>query len=130
MDEKEAIERIESTPIMRAEFALNFTGREPCELAKALKMATEALNEIALYKSGRLILVPTVVWERHCRKAENDDWIPCSDELPKEKGEYLTTTKNEEVYCDYWNGENFDRTEYIIAWMPKPQPYKPKGEKK
>lgn len=52
-----------------------------------------------------------------------DNWIPCSKKVPEEKGMYLTTTIDKEVYCDYWNGVNFDRTELVIAWRPLPLPY-------
>lgn len=51
-------------------------------------------------------------------------WIPCSERLPEERGFYLTTTKDKAVYCDHWNEDNFDRTEMVIAWMPLPEPYK------
>lgn len=53
-----------------------------------------------------------------------DNWIPCSRKVPEEKGMYLTTTIDNGVYCDYWNGVNFDRTELVIAWKPLPEPYK------
>ena len=56
--------------------------------------------------------------------SEIPQWIPCSERLPEERGYYLTTTKNGEVYCDYWNEDNFDRTELVITWMPLPEPYK------
>ena len=61
-----------------------------------------------------------------------DNWIPCSRKVPEEKGMYLTTTIDKCVYCDYWNGVNFDRTELVIAWMPLPLPYEGDsgGEKK
>ena len=52
------------------------------------------------------------------------EWIPISKSVPKEKGEYLTTTIYGSVFCDYWDGDCFDRTETIIAWMKLPQPYK------
>ena len=52
------------------------------------------------------------------------EWIPCSERLPEERGLYLTTTKDKAVYCDYWNEDNFDRTEMVIAWMSLPEPYK------
>jgi len=51
-------------------------------------------------------------------------WIPCSERLPEERGFYLTTTKDKAVYCDYWNEDNFDRTEMVIAWKPLPEPYR------
>ena len=50
-------------------------------------------------------------------------WNPISESQPVIKGYYLTTTIHHEVYCDYWNGENFDRTEAVIAWMELPNPY-------
>ena len=57
-------------------------------------------------------------------------WIPVSERLPEERGFYLTTTKDKAVYCDYWNEDNFDRTEMVIAWMPLPEPYKTESEDK
>lgn len=51
-------------------------------------------------------------------------WIPTSEQVPNEAGYYLTTTIYNEVYCDYWNEGNFDRTETVIAWMPLPEPYR------
>jgi len=51
-------------------------------------------------------------------------WIPCGERLPEERGFYLTTTKDKAVYCDYWNEDNFDRTEMVIAWMPLPEAYR------
>jgi hypothetical protein len=58
----------------------------------------------------------------------NGDWNPLSDGEPVSKGYYLTTTIHHEVYCDYWNGENFERTESVIAWMPLPKPYEVKDD--
>lgn len=57
-------------------------------------------------------------------------WIPVSERLPEENGYYLTTTMNHEVYCDYWNGECFDRTETVIAWKPLPAPYDPQKKER
>ena len=51
-------------------------------------------------------------------------WIPISKEVPKEKGWYITTTMFKEVYCDYWNGIAFDRSETVIAWQKLPAPFK------
>ncbi len=63
-----------------------------------------------------LMTMPSAQPEQH--------WIPTSKKLPEETGLYLTTTMYGDVYCDYWNGLNFDRTEYVIAWKPMPEPYK------
>lgn len=54
---------------------------------------------------------------------ESSSWIPVSKSLPEKKGYFLTSTAFDEVYCDFWNGEEFERTEMILAWMPLPQPY-------
>ena len=51
-------------------------------------------------------------------------WIPCCTALPKENGYYLTTTMYNAVCLDYWNTDNFDRTEIVLAWMPLPTPWK------
>ena len=51
-------------------------------------------------------------------------WIPVSKKIPETHGYYLTSTIYNQVYCDYWNGDCFDRTETVLAWMPLPEPYK------
>lgn len=55
-------------------------------------------------------------------------WIPCSERLPDKDGYYLTTTMYYQVYRDYWNGDNWDRTEMVIAWMDMPEPYQKEGD--
>lgn len=55
-------------------------------------------------------------------------WIPVSERLPEKKGYFLTSTVFDDVYCDFWNGEGFERTEMILAWMPLPEPYIRGGE--
>lgn len=52
-------------------------------------------------------------------------WIPCSERLPEKDGYYLTSTMYRQVYRDYWNGDNFDRTEMVIAWQSLPEPFEP-----
>lgn len=67
-------------------------------------------------------------------------WIPCSERLPEESGQYLITVKYkpvdgyEDIYAEHgeWNGEKWDmfcfghcgEVENIIAWMPLPEPYR------
>lgn len=50
-------------------------------------------------------------------------WINVADGVPQEESYYLTTTIHKEVHIVWWNGENFDRSELVIAWMPLPRPY-------
>ena len=59
-------------------------------------------------------------------------WIPCSERLPEEPGYYITSNEyggvTEDFYCDdyFWNA---DRNAYkVIAWMPKPEHYKPNNK--
>ena len=71
---------------------------------------------------------PTIEAEPH--------WIPCSERLPEEKGEYLVTYHP--CYWDDVEGEirvgidtfrgrtTWAKKKYqrVIAWMPLPEPYK------
>ena len=61
-------------------------------------------------------------------------WIPCSERLPEEDGDYLVTTKwigsySGDVYIEthvaYYRKKpkEWDCVD-IIAWMPLPEPYK------
>lgn len=71
-------------------------------------------------------------------------WIPCSERLPEEDGQYLITVKYkhvnenyEDVYAEHgeWYEGRWDmlcsghcgEVEDIIAWMPLPVPYKEEG---
>ena len=66
---------------------------------------------------------------------ERTRWIPCSERLPKENGEYIVSLEDS-VYpwAKFFNGKWFmlsvnaiarEFGEYeVIAWMPLPEPYK------
>ena len=63
----------------------------------------------------------------------NNSWIPCSERLPEESGEYLTWVEYDgdrfraidEIDCDGIIKEWNCSTDYkIIAWQPLPEPYK------
>lgn len=61
----------------------------------------------------------------------NNGWIPCSERLPEDTGEYIvtidgatesTTLSYDEVFCN-WTDD--DCLEYpVIAWQPLPESYK------
>lgn len=66
----------------------------------------------------------------------NNGWIPCSERLPEESGEYLTWVEYDgdrfiaidEIDCDGIIKEWNCSTDYkVIAWQPLPQPFQ-KGE--
>ena len=66
-------------------------------------------------------------------------WIPCSERLPEESGQYIITVKYvhvdgyEDLYAEHgeWDGDHWEmfclghcgEVEDIIAWMPLPEPY-------
>lgn len=54
-------------------------------------------------------------------------WIPVSERLPEEDGEYLVTTINGDVdiYVFHTWGAKSPK---VIAWMPLPEPYKAESE--
>ena len=85
------------------------------------------------YIQTELMLVPTAQQELK--------WIPCSERLPEEDGQYLITVKYkhvngyESIYAEHgdWFDGGWDmyycsghcgEVEDIIAWMPLPKPYK------
>lgn len=62
----------------------------------------------------------------------NDGWIPCSERLPEEYGEYLVCNKYEVYGLGFPKKDNYGNvyvetdseiiTE-VVAWMPLPEPY-------
>lgn len=64
------------------------------------------------------------------------DWIPCEERLPKEMEEVLISKKNSKsgTSIGYYNKVFgwYDQcllrgVTDVVAWMPKPQPYKKEG---
>ena len=84
-------------------------------------------------------------YEDGYKAGQEDRWIPCSKDLPKQDGEYLVTClgyKDKPYVCTLYYGyvnENDDEMCFhewdddmwdcwkpdVIAWMPEPYPYKP-----
>ena len=65
--------------------------------------------------------------EMAIKALEQTSWIPVSEKLPESDKWCLVTTKEAVTkalyyeYSEYWK-------EYVIAWMPLPQPYKVESE--
>ena len=95
-----------------------------------MSMISKQIDDLRAYAKDRkgelakLVSDAAFTIELLSAKQPEPRWIPCSERLPEERGFYLTTTKDKAVYCDYWNEDNFDRTEMVIAWMPLPEPYR------
>lgn len=62
----------------------------------------------------------------------DDEWIPCSERLPKEYAQYLVCLKSGECYVYWLEDSDWARwmaeKEGILAWMPLPKPYREDGE--
>ena len=65
---------------------------------------------------------------------QKTDWIPCSERLPSEKGEYLICDDKGNVYESSLYVGSYGcswlvktATDEVIAWQPLPQPYKKEG---
>ena len=59
---------------------------------------------------------------------EQAQWIPVSERLPKEKGLYLVSVKNEHdrrysKTCWFHGNGNWFARQDVIAWMPLPESY-------
>ena len=66
--------------------------------------------------------------------ADVPHWIPCSERLPEEGGEYLVTdvsggaaTVTETYFITDCEGEGHWGALDVIAWMPLPEPYEEKN---
>lgn len=68
---------------------------------------------------------------------EQPRWIPCSERLPEENGNYLVTVEANDGtasikfqmvdhYGPKWLHEG--KHEKVIAWMPLPEPYEAESE--
>ena len=81
------------------------------------------------------------------RKTNVGEWIPCSERLPEETGEYLLQIENGDmfngnfdedigefgVWKSYYENMGFTGSEWcefadVIAWMPLPEPFEESEE--
>lgn len=74
-------------------------------------------------------------------KLGEHEWIPCSERLPSEDGDYLCTIPldADETYTEvltfhkgrfYEDDDEWGATYHddVLAWMPLPEPYREDGE--
>lgn len=75
--------------------------------------------------------------DKAIKAIEQTSWIPCSERLPEENGNYLVTVEANDGtasikfqmvdhYGPKWLHEG--KHEKVIAWMPLPEPYKTESE--
>lgn len=96
-----------------------------------------------MFRNGCLESIEALMAEGEIYDIDYSPWIPCSERLPEEDGQYLITVKYkhvdgyDDIYAEHgeWADGRWDmfcfghcgEVENIIAWMPLPEPYK-KGE--
>lgn len=55
-------------------------------------------------------------------------WIPCSERLPEEEGQYLVTKsragKKSVEFAIYFEIYEWNTADPVVAWMPLPEPWK------
>lgn len=113
--------------------------KEVIERAEGCTFTDESMKKMWMY------------WLKYCLEVPAEpQWIPCSERLPKEKGWYQCTCRDNEIWNTdgivrdlYWYPsleefvdniryerndlkeiEKFFWTKYVVAWMPLPEPYK------
>lgn len=145
MTREQAIDIIKNLPIYRAEMEYD----KHSDLMQALEMAIESIEN-----TGCSVCTRRNFYQQGYRDGLNaDKWIPCSERLPQEDGEYLvwycgddededaekgfmlvpfwTDVEMFGVYHDIFDSHTlgfvdseFYECETVIAWMPLPSAYK------
>ena len=94
-------------------------------------------KEVSKKRIGRISFMEFLEVLDEVEKEQNNGWIPCSERLPEEYGDYLVwwadiTGKQYYEIAEYepnngWIGEIPQAVEgkySVIAWQPLPEPYK------
>lgn len=101
-------------------------------LANRIVFHTDMPSEYKEQVEDAISDMPTIEPEPH--------WIPCSEKMPEDSGEYLTFQCSADIkygwyqvlcYDDGWNcfGSNKkNEVKYVVAWMPLPKPWGGSGE--
>ena len=144
----------------RNEKYINGVSKFPSREQKVFDIAETIVNQLAEEHKDNVMINEQYCWQtcgatEHCKECNrlcngsidyyenydfmaeehNNGWIPCSERLPEEKGDYLVTCNDGKVRV-WWFvvGEDFKcwrigvHTLKPIAWQPLPTPYQPKGE--
>lgn len=98
-----------------------------------------------LYKEGRMTEEQYQKIDRNLKERPHGEWIPCSEWLPEEIGDYLVTEHLSDIaqavyvssfgyvrtgeLCFYYEDDDGRaiKNDGIVAWMPLPEPYKEEG---
>ena len=103
------------------------------------------LNVYAWLPNHDAIEIPLEWWNAEYKEPKTGHWIPVSERLPSENGDYLVTLENGVVkilgYSTtqrttypkgfYYIKDGFSWRQMqnpVVAWMPLPEPYKTESE--
>lgn len=109
----------------------------------------EAIEQLQDAKDGYKEFLTTEALDLAIKALEQTEWIPVTERLPEETGEYLVYTDSDEIFIKpydeyerdfgYWYeefseetggkiGEEWrsadDNCMKVVAWKPLPEPYK------
>lgn len=118
--------------------------QEPCEDAvsrqavlNTLDKMDKALDDDRTVESYKELLTECYKDLTPVMPKERMDWIPINEGLPKLHEEVIVTDiETSDTYISryigngYWECDNGPFNNRIIAWMPKPKPYKAESEDK
>lgn len=83
----------------------------------------------AIYDNKDRLNIAQAIRELPSVNPQEPKWIPVSERLPEESGEYLITIKDRTYRGISWFYSSDKKWSYrnaeIIAWMPLPKPYEP-----
>lgn len=98
-------------------------------LQEAIDALLKAEKELPYYDGAQVSVnvikkVPSAQPEPH--------WIPCSERLPEEEGQYLVTKsragKKSVDFAIYFEIYEWNKADPVVAWMPLPKPWKEEGD--
>lgn len=100
-----------------------------------VKTAIEAIPSVEIPHSDDWEKYSDKLWKNAYERGKADrpqDWIPCSERLPKSHGYYICTCKDGSKYkrttvVKWSNGWQLTGSRsywVVVAWMPLPEPWK------
>lgn len=102
------------------------------------RQAVNAIIDALFQNQNHTIIASPNVWHafREIQKLPSvNNWIQCSERLPKDVGHYLVTIESRSSYSKkrfisiaIKDSRGWMSDENIIAWQPLPEPYKENEE--
>ena len=91
----------------------------------------EDLGGDRYYQELRSAIIAEIRKRLAVPEREKGEWIPVSERLPEDRGNYIIDYTNEFgefVDISYFDKYGFWSSSNVIAWQPLPEPYKAESE--